>query len=243
MTECCSSLTFMTLHDPFHQNSRKSHSSNIIKEKKNENEVGVLVGKPAPHVELRVSGDADNLDSPLVGSILTRGLHVMIGYYGSKNNIIFDSIENGWLDTGDVGWIDGNGNLWLVGRKKDRIKSGGENIYPEEVETLLSQHPGVLKAVVIGIPNSRLGEMAVACIIIRDSCKWFDINSSNATEVNDLSTEVLQKYCQQQKLSRFKIPKIFIPWKKQLPLTTTGKLKRDDLKNDVMLSMKFSSNL
>ena len=131
MTETCSSLTFMTLYDPVFKICAKSHSSN---HEVNDEHVGVLVGKPAPHVELRISCDFDNLKSPLIGSILTRGSHVMVGYYSQRMGIMVDPIEYGWFDTGDIGWIDGNGDLWLVGRKKDRIKSGGENVYPEEVK-------------------------------------------------------------------------------------------------------------
>ncbi|XP_019701467.1 2-succinylbenzoate--CoA ligase, chloroplastic/peroxisomal isoform X2 [Elaeis guineensis] len=134
MTEACSSLTFLSLHDPLLQKSGKllpvKHKVELGLCCHQQN--GVCVGKPAPHVELRISGGGNNSHAPSIGRILTRGLHVMVGYWDQTQVMLLDSIEHGWLDTGDIGWIDRNGDLWLIGREKDRIKSGGENVYPEE---------------------------------------------------------------------------------------------------------------
>uniref|UniRef100_A0A1D1YDS6 4-coumarate--CoA ligase n=1 Tax=Anthurium amnicola TaxID=1678845 RepID=A0A1D1YDS6_9ARAE len=133
MTETCSSLTFMVLHDP------ASRVTGIQPQKMNRTisdstvQLGsVCVGKPPPHVELCVSGNG-NKDGPLVGNILTRGPHVMVRYWNGVTEGASVQRLNGWLDSGDIGWLDGNGELWLVGRTKDRLKSGGENVYPEEV--------------------------------------------------------------------------------------------------------------
>ena len=90
---------------------------------------GVCVGKPAPHVELRISSNG----SSQVGKILTRGPHVMLGYWGQIPSKSSSPADEGWFDTGDIGQTDDCGNLWLIGRNGSRIKSGGENIYPEEV--------------------------------------------------------------------------------------------------------------
>lgn len=122
MTETCSSLTFMTLYDPG-IDGRKLQPVH--------QERGICVGKPAPHVELRISGDG----SSHVGRILTRGPHAMLRYWqGSPPNASVSGDEV-WLDTGDIGSIDDSGNVWLIGRANGRIKSGGENIYPEEVRS------------------------------------------------------------------------------------------------------------
>ncbi|KAJ6840180.1 2-succinylbenzoate--CoA ligase, chloroplastic/peroxisomal isoform X1 [Iris pallida] len=236
MTEACSSLTFITVHDP---NSKKLGKSGSIDCKVHSKNGGVLVGKPAPHIELRISGSSD---LPLVGSVLTRGPHVMVGYCGQSMKILSDSVENGWFDTGDIGWIDSNGDLRLVGRKKDRIKSGGENIYPEEVESLLCQHPGVVYAIVVGIPDTRLDEKVVACIVIREDWNWIDQVSSHSQGGNDLSSGILLTYCRQRNLTGYKIPKFFIPWRKPLPLTTSGKLKREDLKKEAMSFLQIPSS-
>jgi acyl-activating enzyme 14 len=128
MTEACSSLTFMPINKPeFHETKNKS--SNQCE--------GVCVGKPAPHVEIQIGRNESNSSSSPMGKILTRGLHTMVGYWGNNMVDTPESVRNGWLDTGDTGWIDRTGNLWLMGRQKGRIKSGGENVYPEEVLIVL----------------------------------------------------------------------------------------------------------
>lgn len=111
----------MTLYDP-KIDHRKLHSVEQTR--------GICVGKPAPHVELKICVDG----SSDVGRILTRGPHVMLRYWNGSSATAFAESSNGvWLDTGDIGSIDDYGNVWLIGRANGRIKSGGENIYPEEV--------------------------------------------------------------------------------------------------------------
>ena len=127
MTEASSSLTFMTLHDP------TLETVDVTKSIPAHQKQGVCVGKPAPHVELKICFDG----SSHVGKILTRGPHVMLRYWGQSPQKGPSSINQDWLDTGDIGYIDEYGNLWLIGRTKGRIKSGGENIYPEEVSIKL----------------------------------------------------------------------------------------------------------
>lgn len=92
---------------------------------------GTCVGKPAPHIELKICAE-DN--SGHIGKILTRGPHLMLRYCDSTFRRITNFQSSGsWLDTGDIGYLDEHGNLWLIGRTNGRIKSGGENVYPEEV--------------------------------------------------------------------------------------------------------------
>ncbi|KAI4972621.1 hypothetical protein ZWY2020_003546 [Hordeum vulgare] len=173
MTEACSSLTFMPINNPELQETKNQLSNQSG---------GVCVGKPAPHVEIRIDRDESNSSSSLMGKILTRGLHTMVGYWGNNTVDTSESVRNGWLDTGDTGWIDRTGKLWLMGRQKGRIKSGGENVYPEEVELVLSQHPGVAKAVVFGVPDSRLGEKIVSCVSIKDGWRWVDATAEHQGE-------------------------------------------------------------
>lgn len=133
MTETCSSLTFMTLYDPTLQDS-----GNFIPKNNDTSadsvllQSGIYVGKPAPHIELCIGGSNLNY-GPASGRILTRGAHVMVGYWDGFAAMVPESSKHGWFDTGDIGWIDDHGDLWLIGRIKDRIKSGGENVYPQEV--------------------------------------------------------------------------------------------------------------
>lgn len=235
MTETCSSLTFMTLLDPSTNSCTEVKSSSFL-----QNE-GVCVGKPAPHVELKIYLDG----SSHVGRILTRGPHLMRSYWGEVSLEKSESSQEGWFDTGDIGSIDNLGNVWLIGRTKGRIKSGGENVYPEEVEAVLSQHPGVYSSVVVGIPNDRLSEMLVACIQIRHHWQWMDdrtyddfVNSREQI----LSSGILHRFCKEKNLTGFKIPKIFILWRKPFSVTTTGKLRRDQIQREVMsqLQLQFS---
>ncbi|TQE12058.1 hypothetical protein C1H46_002452 [Malus baccata] len=200
MTETSSSLTFMTLYDPSVDNSgrpprlndeRKLHSAH--------EERGVCVGKPAPHVELKISVDG----SSHVGRILTRGQHMMLRYWHRSPPNESVSGNEVWFDTGDVGSVDDSGNVWLIGRANSRIKSGGENIYPEEVERTLLQHPGVTGVVVVGIPDSRLTEMVVACVQIREDWQWMNktIKHSVSKQMPHISSDVLSQHCKQKNLT------------------------------------------
>ncbi|KAH0468995.1 hypothetical protein IEQ34_002227 [Dendrobium chrysotoxum] len=243
MTEACSSLTFMPIYDPTPQKLRKSLSSY---DKLNTDALQlhgrVCVGKPAPHIELKISCDpTSSSGSPLVGSILTRGSHVMVGYWDQSAKTS-NSGNSSWLDTGDKGWLDSHGNLWLVGRTKDRIKSGGENIYPEEVEAVLCQLMGVAGAVVLGIPDIHLTEKVVACVSIEEDWIWVDEQTRNSLGTNQLSSEIMKNFCRQKQLTRFKIPKVFMPWRKPFPLTASGKLRRDDVKKEVMSYMRIPNS-
>ncbi|XP_047312939.1 2-succinylbenzoate--CoA ligase, chloroplastic/peroxisomal [Impatiens glandulifera] len=233
MTETCSSMTFMTLHDP--TSTPPPHSS------LGATAGGVCVGKAAPHVEIRIGSEGHDTSSGGVGKILTRGPHVMLGYWGQTITNELNSNKDVWLDTGDIGMVDGSGQIWLVGRNKGRIKSGGENVFPEEVEGIISQHPGVDTCVVMGVPDQRFTEMVVACIKPKDKWKWV-IGQSN--DENTLSANMIQQFCKQKNLTGFKIPRRFIVWTKPFPLTTTGKLKRDIIKEEVVSGMQYiSSNL
>ncbi|KAL3632361.1 hypothetical protein CASFOL_025345 [Castilleja foliolosa] len=239
MTEACSSLTFMTLYDPTKENPHKQSSYDDDVRKSNlSREGGTCVGKPAPHVELKVTGDGSPNNT---GRILMRGPHVMLHYWGQSPSEHLDPVYGNWLDTGDIGYVDGHGNLWLVGRAKDRIKSGGENIYPEEVEAVLAQHSGISKIVVVGIPDSRLTEMLMACVRLKDGWRWEDFGSDHLAgdEIQCLSSEILRHFCREKKLTGFKIPKRFVLWKNEFPMTTTGKLRRDQVREVVMSHNQF----
>lgn len=230
MTEACSSLTFMTLYDPpigsynHHHQMIDGKTSNSVHQF-----AGVCVGKPAPHVELRISSNG----SSQVGNILTRGPHVMLGYWGQIPSKASPPADEVWFDTGDIGQIDDSGNLWLIGRNSGRIKSGGENVYPEEVEAVILQHPGISRVIVVGLPDSRLTEMVVACIQLKDNWQWDEFNSCNDKDYC-LSKEILQQFCKDKNLTGYKIARNFILWRTPFPMTTTGKLRRDEVKKEAL---------
>lgn len=135
MTETCSSLTFLTLYDPTKDTlSHLSHRTGDLNYSLVHQPGAVCVGKPAPHIELKIISE----DSSRVGRILTRGLHVMVGYWGQIATKAASTSDEDWLDTGDIGTMDDYGNVWLIGRSKGQIKTGGENVYPEEVSAAIS---------------------------------------------------------------------------------------------------------
>ncbi|KAA8514830.1 hypothetical protein F0562_018009 [Nyssa sinensis] len=242
MTETCSSLTFIILYDPTSDHGQPFQITGEIKSIPVHQTEGICVGKPAPHVELRIGVE----DSSRVGRILTRGPHVMLRYWDQIPSKVSDTGDEDWLDTGDIGQMDDYGNLWLIGRTKGRIKSGGENVYPEEVEAILSQHKGVSGIVVVGFPDARLTEMVVACIQIRENWQWTDSSPDHSAKNKDLwlSSEILQHFCREKNLTGFKIPKTYIIWRKLFPVTTTGKLKRDQVRREIMSHLKLlPSNL
>ncbi|XP_048141105.1 2-succinylbenzoate--CoA ligase, chloroplastic/peroxisomal [Rhodamnia argentea] len=241
MTETCSSLTFITLYSPhFSFSSQPLHFHVGTDLSSIQRPRGICVGKPAPHVELRTDGD----DSMGIGKILTRGPHLMIGYWDQVRSSVCNI--HSWFDTGDVGFIDGQGQVWLIGRESGRIKTGGENVYPEEVEAILFQHPGVAGIVIVGIPDARLTEMVVGCIRVKENWLWSDKSHELGAEKQEclLSDEILRQYCRDRNLTGFKIPKIFIPWKKPFPTTTTGKIRRDVVCQEVVSHVRcIRSNL
>lgn len=134
MTESCSSLTFMTLYNPTTETPSQLlfQTSSKVKSASVNQPQGVCVGKPAPHIELKVCTDG----SFQIGRILTRGPHVMLRYWDQNPSTTLNHTNEVWLDTGDIGYIDDSGNLWLIGRTNNRIKSGGENVHPEEVSDI-----------------------------------------------------------------------------------------------------------
>ncbi|KAL1567500.1 o-succinylbenzoate--CoA ligase [Salvia divinorum] len=235
MTEACSSLTFMTLYDPTEEGGRLP--SDDIETSNLSSRGGVCVGKPAPHVELKLSVE-ESCDG---GRILMRGPHAMLYYWGLPPSLGSNPVNEGWLDTGDIGRIDEQGNLWLVGRAKDKIKSGGENIYPEEVEGVLFQHPGISGVVVIGVPDSRLTEMVIGCVRVKDGWQWTD-SDVDRSQNRCLSGMILRQFCKDKYLTGFKIPRRFVLWEKSFPLTTTGKLRRDEVRAQLMSHAQILSS-
>jgi acyl-CoA synthetase (AMP-forming)/AMP-acid ligase II len=123
------------------------------------------VGKPMLGVELRVVDDAlRDVPTGVVGEVVYRGPNVMAGYH-QQADATEEAFGGGWFHSGDLARLDHEGYLWLVDRKKDLIVSGGENVYPAEVERVLLDHPGVADAAVIGVPHPRWVETPVAFVV------------------------------------------------------------------------------
>ena len=123
-------------------------------------------GIPRTDVEIKIVESDDNeLPSGEMGEVVTRSDLVMKGYWRNPE-VTAETLRNGWLHTGDIGFIDERGYLFLMDRSKDMIISGGENIYPREIEEVLIQHPAVREVAVIGIPDPVWGEAIKAVVSV-----------------------------------------------------------------------------
>ncbi|TDL72245.1 long-chain fatty acid--CoA ligase [Rhodococcus qingshengii] len=174
------------------------------------------VGKPLPGTEIKIVDlmNSDQVAGPLEpGELFIKGPQVMKGYWNMEEETI-KTLQDGWLSTGDIAKMDKEGNVYIIDRKKDLIIASGYNVYPREIEEVLYEHPAVLEAVVIGVPDSYRGETVKAFVVIKDGHK--------------LTAEELSAHCQKN-LSSYKVPKI-IEFRSSLPKTSVGKLLRRALR-------------
>jgi acyl-CoA synthetase (AMP-forming)/AMP-acid ligase II len=175
------------------------------------------VGRPAPHVQLRII-DEDGADLPTgqTGEVLARGDNIMTGYWNLPEQTAA-ALKDGWYHTGDAGYLDAEGFLFLEGRVKDMIVSGGENIYPIEIENVLSSHPAVHQCAVIGIPHETWGEAVHAVILLEDS------ESKLPTE-RELIT-----YCR-ERIASYKCPVSVSFRSEPMPLSPINKILKTELR-------------
>ncbi|CAI07258.1 acyl-CoA synthetase [Aromatoleum aromaticum] len=171
-------------------------------------------GRAAPHCSLRIVGDDGHDVKPgATGEILVRGPNVMNAYW---NDLQASAavLKDGWFRTGDMGHQDGEGYLWVDGRKKEMIISGGENIYPAEIENLLGESPDIAEVAVVGRLDERWGEVVVAVVVPLEG-RTLDAG------------HVLQLL--EGRIARYKLPKevVFLD---ELPRTALGKVRKDDVR-------------
>ncbi len=170
------------------------------------------VGKPHPHVEVKVIDPAtgEEVGQGIPGELCTRGYLIMKGYY-KNDEATKAAIDNeGWLHTGDIAIMDSDGYIEITGRIKDMVIRGGENVYPREIEEFLYQHPQIQDVQVVGVPDPKYGEELMAWIIPKDNTEL------NVDEVRD--------YCK-GKISHHKIPK-YIEITDTYPMTASGKIQK-----------------
>jgi fatty-acyl-CoA synthase len=171
-------------------------------------------GKPLAHVDIRIM-DARGRPVPVnvVGEICIRAGSVMAGYW-KQPKATADAFYDEWYRSGDAGYLDEAGYLYLRDRIKDLIISGGENIYPAEVENVICDHEAVVEAAVIGVPDPRWGEAVKAIVVLRKGC---------TVSQADLSQFI------RERLAGFKVPKS-IEFVEQLPRNPSGKILRRELR-------------
>lgn len=176
------------------------------------------VGKPVLHTAIRVV-DENGTDLPAgtVGELWAKGPNVTPGYW-ERPEANAASFTDGWLHTGDAARIDEDGYVYIVDRWKDMFISGGENVYPAEVEQVLFRHPNVLDVAVIGVPDERWGESGVAVVVPRSR--------------EEFNAEDLIAFCQDN-LARYKIPKRAVLWE-ELPRNAAGKVLKRLLRDEIV---------
>ena len=167
------------------------------------------------HTEVRVVDKHGN-DVAVgdVGEVLVSGPHVMVEYW-NQPEATAETIRDGWLHTGDLATVDAEGFVYIQDRKKDMIISGGENIYPAEIESALTGHPAVLECAVIGLPSEKWGEVPLAIVALAEG------QSATAEEIVD--------YCR-GKLARYKIPKS-VEFSDDIPRNPSGKILKRILRD------------
>lgn len=172
------------------------------------------VGKPIFHSAMRiVDGDGRDMPAGEVGELAIKGPHVCSGYWGNPEASA-KALRDGWFLTGDMARTDSDGFFYIVGRFKDMIISGGENIYAAEVEAALLEHPAVAEAALIGEPNDKYGEIGVMVVVLRHG------QTANAPE--------LVEFCR-GRLARYKVPKRVV-FTDALPYSPYGKVQKSALK-------------
>ncbi|HUW65550.1 MAG TPA: AMP-binding protein, partial [Spirochaetia bacterium] len=172
-------------------------------------------GKPGLAGDVRVvNQDGEGVKPGEVGEIIIKSRRLMKGYWNQPEKTA-SSLRNGWLHTGDMATVDDDGYIYIVDRKADLIISGGENIYPREIEEVLYTHPAVLEAAVIGVPDDKWGEAVKAYISINQG--------ASATE-----TEIIE-FCKQN-LASYKKPQS-VEFLSELPKNASGKIVKTVLRD------------
>ncbi|MCC7124052.1 MAG: AMP-binding protein, partial [Acidobacteria bacterium] len=175
------------------------------------------IGVPLPGTDARIV-DEQGQDVPVgeAGELLIRGPQVMAGYWQRPDETA-RVLRDGWLATGDVAQTDEEGYIYIVDRKKDMILVSGFNVYPNEVEAVLTAHPGVQDCAVVGVPDEDTGEWVVAYVIRKD---------------RGLTADALRQHCRQS-LTPYKVPRLII-FRDELPKSPVGKVLRKDLREDAV---------
>jgi fatty-acyl-CoA synthase len=180
------------------------------------------VGRPVFHAEVRVVDRSGRPCEPgQVGEIVVRGSIMMTEYWQDPVKTE-ETIRGGWLHTGDLARMDEDGYFYLVDRAKDMFISGGENVFPAEVERILRMHPGVEDIAVVGMPDEIWGEAGYAFVMPKRE--------------ENLKAEDLIQFCD-GKLARYKWPK-HVQFCTELPLTALGKVRKTELKRQFMAQRK-----
>ena len=179
------------------------------------------VGRVMPHVEIKVIDAVTGTTQPRgePGELCTRGYSVMLGYWNDQAQTaeVIDAAR--WMRTGDLAVMREDGYINIVGRIKDMIIRGGENVYPREIEEFLYTHPKIADVQVVGVPDERFGEEIMACVILREPAE-------------DVSQEEVAEFCR-DRLAHYKIPR-YVRAVASFPMTVSGKVRKVELRSSAI---------
>ena len=183
------------------------------------------VGRVHPHVEVKVvDGDGRVVPCGVAGELMTRGYSVMSGYW-NDDAMTAEAIDRaGWMHTGDQATIDADGYCNIVGRIKDMVIRGGENVYPREIEEFLYRHPKVQDVQVIGVPDEKYGEELCAWIKLRDG--------------EDAGEDEIKAFCKDQ-IAHFKVPR-YVRFVDEFPMTVTGKIQKFKMRETMIAELALA---
>lgn len=181
------------------------------------------VGQVLPHVEVKIVDEAGRIvERNQSGELLTRGYCVMPGYWEDDERTAQAIDRAGWIASGDIATLDTEGYCRIVGRIKDMLIRGGENIFPREIEEYLYTHPAIEQVEVIGVPDSRLGEQV---------CAWIKLKANE-----QLTEEEIKQYCE-GRIAHFKIP-YHVKFVDEFPMTVTGKVQKYKMREQMIEQME-----
>ena len=181
-----------------------------------------FAGWPHANLELQIRDSEEQVvKSGVTGEVCVRGSNVMRGYWLAASQAAGEGLKDGWFQTGDMGCLDANGCLQIVGRNKDMIISGGENIYPAEIENALATFPGLLECAVVGLPDERWGEVPVLTLV-----------RALTAEGSQLSETAVKAHLE-AKIARFKLPRRVV-FREELPKSALGKVQKPILQQQLM---------
>ena len=176
------------------------------------------VGRVLPHLEVKIVDEHGRIvPHGATGELLTRGYSVMPGYWDDDARTRESIDAAGWMHSGDLATLDAEGYCRIVGRSKDMVIRGGENIYPREVEEFLYRHPKILDVQCVGVPDAKYGEELCACIILRPGMKT--------------TAEEIREFCRGQ-IAHYKVPR-YVKFVDSFPMTVTGKVQKFLLRQQV----------
>ena len=180
------------------------------------------VGQVHPHVEVKVvDADGEVVEEGLAGELCTRGYSVMLGYW-DQPDLTAEAIDSdGWMHTGDLATMDEAGYLRIVGRIKDLVIRGGENVYPREVEEYLYSHPDVADVQVVGVPDPRYGEELLAAVRLRAGAA--------------VTEEELREFCR-GRIAHYKVPR-YVRFVDEFPMTVTGKVQKFKMREQAVAEL------